>query len=275
HVIELKSNGPKKDLAALHRDMHSAITDMESHLSGFDACILPTAMHPLYDPEKELRLWDSEDSEIYAAYDRIFGCKGHGWANLQSIHINLPFSGDAEFAKLHTAIRLILPLMPAVAASSPFVQGTRGPLLDSRVHFYLQNQRRIATIIGQGIPEAVRSKAEYEDVILKPMYRDISSHDPEGLLQHEWLNSRAAIARFQRNAIEIRILDIQECLASDFAIITGFVSILQTLVAELWSRFDSQFQIPVAALRGVLDGVLAQGLNYRIEDRDYLAVFGQ
>ena len=50
---------------------------------------------------------------MYEAYDRIFDCRGHGWANLQAVHLNLPFSGDEEFGRLHAAIRLVLPIMPA------------------------------------------------------------------------------------------------------------------------------------------------------------------
>ncbi|HAL85576.1 MAG TPA: hypothetical protein DCM31_01010, partial [Deferribacteraceae bacterium] len=37
------------------------------------------------------------------------------------------------------------------------------------------------------------------------MYRDIAPYDPECILQEEWLNSRGAIARFDRKAIEIRL----------------------------------------------------------------------
>ena len=43
------------------------------------------------------------------------------------------------------------------------------------------------------------------------MYRAIDPLDTEGILQEEWLNSRAAIARFDRGAIEIRCMDTQEC----------------------------------------------------------------
>ena len=57
------------------------------------------------------------------AFDRIFSCQGHGWANLQSMHINLPFADDAEFGRLHAAIRFLLPLLPGLTASSPVMDG--------------------------------------------------------------------------------------------------------------------------------------------------------
>jgi hypothetical protein len=85
--------------------------------------LLPTGAHPLMDPFTETRLWPHEHKEIYNLYNRIFDCRGHGWSNLQSTHLNLPFSGDAEFKKLHAAIRLLLPLIPALSASTPLLDG--------------------------------------------------------------------------------------------------------------------------------------------------------
>jgi gamma-glutamyl:cysteine ligase YbdK (ATP-grasp superfamily) len=273
HVIEMKSHGPKADLQSLHQHMQTAINEMNKRLTAYDAKLLPTAMHPFFAPDDgTLKLWDHEDSEIYGAYDRIFSCKGHGWGNLQSIHINLPFDGDEEFGRLHAAVRMILPLLPAIAASSPLVEGKPGPLADSRLHYYLANQRKIASIIGDAIPEAVRSHQDYQEKILQPMYRDIAPFDPDGDLQHEWLNSRAAIARFDRNAIEIRILDIQECLTADFAIISAVASALQRLCKV--ENFEQQFQISQATLKQVLQGALQEGPGYKITDPAYLQALG-
>ena len=53
-------------------------------------------MHPWMDP-RAASLWPHEYGEVYAAYDRIFDCRRHGWANLQSVHLNLPFADEREF----------------------------------------------------------------------------------------------------------------------------------------------------------------------------------
>ena len=55
---------------------------------------MPGGAHPWMDPARETRLWPHEDNEIYEAFDRIFGCTGHGWSNLQCVHLNLPFDDD-------------------------------------------------------------------------------------------------------------------------------------------------------------------------------------
>ena len=83
------------------------------------AILLPTAMHPWMDPHTETLLWPHGNRDIYHTYNRIFNCQGHGWSNLQSVHVNLAFKGDEEFGRLHGAIRLLLPLLPALAITSP------------------------------------------------------------------------------------------------------------------------------------------------------------
>jgi gamma-glutamyl:cysteine ligase YbdK (ATP-grasp superfamily) len=131
HVIELKTNGPTASLAGLAEEFHQQVGQIDSLLSNHNARLMPTAMHPWMDPHTEFELWPHEHSSIYAAYNRIFDCHGHGWANLQSMHINLPFADDAEFGRLHAAIRLLLPILPALAASSPIVEGQKTEWLDT------------------------------------------------------------------------------------------------------------------------------------------------
>src|SRR3954462_5006799 len=95
------------------------------------------------NPDVETRLWPHDNAEIYSAYDQIFGCRSHGWANLQSMHVNLPFANDTEFARLHAAVRLVLPLLPALGASSPFAEGRAPGPLDLRLQAYRANSPSI------------------------------------------------------------------------------------------------------------------------------------
>ncbi|HEY5623468.1 MAG TPA: glutamate-cysteine ligase family protein, partial [Gammaproteobacteria bacterium] len=208
HVLEFKTNGPTVDLPGSVPDFDDHVRRANRLLGELGACLMPTAMHPWMDPHAELRLWPHEYSPVYEAFNRIFDCSGHGWANLQSAHVNLPFASDEEFGRLHSAIRLVLPLVPALAASSPIVDGRVTGTLDTRLDVYRTNTRRIPSVTGRVIPEPAMTRAEYEARILEPMYRAIAPHDPDGILRHEWLNARGAIARFDRGAIEIRVIDV-------------------------------------------------------------------
>ncbi len=229
HVIELKTNGPKKDLLDLYKEFYKIILLLNEILEDYQAILMPTAMHPFMKPQQETYLWEYDNQEIYFTYDKIFNCKGHGWSNLQSVHINLPFFDEDEFVNLHNAIRLILPLIPALSASSPFVEG-KFQYLDSRLYFYEKNQEKIPSITGKVIPEWTSSIKNYYEMILYPMYRDIKPYDEENILQEEWLNSRGAIARFERNTIEIRLMDIQECPLMDFSLILLWIKLIGYLI---------------------------------------------
>jgi len=274
HVLELKTNGPAPLLAGLADEFTRQGRQINQLLEDFNGMLMPGAMHPWMDPDLDTRLWPHGDRAIYAAYDRIFGCRGHGWSNLQSAHLNLPFADDQEFGRLHAAIRLVLPLLPALAAASPVVNGRVTGLLDNRLEMYRVNQVRIPSITGQVIPEPAFTIEAYRTMILETLYRDIAPHDPEGILQEEWLNSRGAIARFDRNAIEIRLLDVQECPQADLAIITLLVEALRELVAEACAPWTEQQLWSENALAEIFLAVLREGRAALVKDPRYLAMFG-
>ena len=191
--------------------------------------LLPSACHPFMDPA-EMQLWPYDCLDIYQTYDRIFNCKGHGWSNLQSTHLNLSFDGDEEFGELHAAIRLLLPLIPAIAASSPYLDGKYTGYRDARINVYRHNQDKVPEITGQVIPEQAYSYDEYNKMIFDKVKKAIAPYDTEHLLNHFFLNSRGAIARFDRGAIEIRLVDIQECPNADIAIAELEIATLKAIV---------------------------------------------
>jgi hypothetical protein len=97
HVVEFKTNGPAPALSSLADTFNDHISRANAYLEPMGARLMPTGMHPWMDPDKEMRLWPFEANRIYETYHRIFNCRGHGWANLQSAHLNLPFADDVEF----------------------------------------------------------------------------------------------------------------------------------------------------------------------------------
>jgi len=274
HVVEVKTNGPTADLYQASQDFHSNIEVINRILARHNAMLLPGAAHPWMDPLREMVLWPHDAHEIYALYNTIFDCRGHGWANLQSTHLNLPFAGDAEFGRLHTAIRLLLPLMPALTASSPILDGGPTGWLDSRLKVYLHNQDRLPSLTGRLIPEDVCSEREYEQRIFAPIMAAISPFDPEGIMDKYFLNARGAIARFDRGAIEIRILDIQECPLADCAIARLIIETLRELVEASWSDFAQQGQADTEMLRELFLRVIQTGGETVVEDPGYLQLFG-
>ncbi len=274
HVIEFKTTEPATDLAAMVAPFSADVQRINELLIPRHARLMPGGAHPWMEPFREMHLWPHGDREIYAAFNRIFDCRGHGWANLQSCHLNLPFQGDEEFGRLHAAIRLILPLLPALAASTPIVDGRVQSSLDFRLETYKTNSARLPLITGQVVPEPVYSEAAYRERILAPMYDAIAPFDPEGTLQDEWLNARGAIARFDRDAIEIRIIDVQECPLADLAIASLIVETLRTLVDETWTGVKEQQGWQTAPLAAILNSTIKEAEAATITDPAYLHLFG-
>ncbi|HUW51267.1 MAG TPA: glutamate-cysteine ligase family protein [Sulfuricella sp.] len=276
HLIELKNTGPESALAlkSLSSSFQAEIRHVNKILEPLNARLMPTAMHPWMNPSAETRLWPHDNTAIYRAYDRIFDCKRHGWANLQSMHLNLPFAGDNEFARLHAAIRLVLPILPALAASSPFAEGRNSGFLDYRMENYRTHQARVASTIGQVIPATAMSCAGYDSQVMQPMYREIAALDPESVLHHEWLNVRGAAPRFERSAIEIRVIDVQECPLADFAIAAAVANLVGTLYDARWTPFAEQQEIGTDALAGIMLACIRDADQADIANAAYLRLLG-
>ncbi len=273
HVVEMKTNGPTDDIDNLAALFEENVQEMNKLLEEFDTCLLPTAAHPTMDPHTETRLWQHHYSKIYALYNKIFDCKGHGWSNVQSMHINLPFFDDAEFEKLHAAVRILLPIIPGLAASSPVLDGEFTGYKDARMHYYKTNQKEIPHMTGKVIPEQVFNKADYYKTIFQPITEAIKPFDTDNILDHHFLNSRGAISRFDRNAIEIRVIDIQENPSADIAIAALIIESLKLLVSEELVSLEDQKSWHEDELYQIFDEVIKNAENTLITDKKYLAIF--
>jgi carboxylate-amine ligase len=274
HVVELKSTNPESNFNAIENGFADNIRLINSILNKWNAMLMPTAAHPLMDPMTETKLWPHDNNEVYNIYDRIFNCKGHGWSNLQSTHLNLPFYDDEEFAKLHAAIRLVLPLLPALCASSPILDGKLTGKLDTRLEYYKTNQSKIPSITGRVIPEAAFSKRNYFNSIYEKIKTDIAPYDTENILNPIWVNSRGAIPRFDRGSIEIRIMDIQECPSADMAIISLVTELIKALVNEKFASEERQMKTKTETLVSIFDQTILTGQSTLIDNTEYLSLFG-
>jgi len=227
HVIEIKNPSPVRNVSDISLSYIAEVEEINARLGSIGCMLLPTGAHPWMNSETERVLWEQEQTEIYQAYDRIFSTKGHGWANLQSSHLNISFSGSKEFGNLQRILRPLLPLIPGLCATTPFFDGSFSGYMDGRMKAYSQNQKSIPSIAGRIIPEPVFSIPAYEKEILANMYKDIQPQDPQGLLQEDWLNSRGAIPKFSRSSMEIRIIDLQAHPAYDLLIAQLLIDLLK------------------------------------------------
>jgi len=219
HVFEVKTSAPVRSLREAEEVLYEGVQRFTAVLRDeFDARLMPTGMHPWFDPARG-KLWSRSGGRVYGTYERLFNVYSHGWMNVQASHLNLPFGDERETLAMHTAAALLIPYLPAIAASTPMFGGDLQPSADSRLAWILEHQARIPESCGQLVPEYVDSFGDYRKKILAPMYAalDRLPHDASAI-RHEFFNARGAVFKFSRRAMEVRVLDTQECVKMDAAI---------------------------------------------------------
>jgi len=194
HVLEMKTP-PERSLVRAEQRLAAGVREVAAKLRDeFGWRLLPTGMHPLMRPS-QTRLWSRGGQQIYRTYARLFGIRKHGWLNVQSCQVNLPFGSPEEATAMHNAAAALIAYLPALAASSPIVEGRRGPALSSRMAFYAKNQASIPVLTGGVIPEYVDSLDDYNERIFGRIYAALDEVPGTRLIRHEWVNSRGAILR--------------------------------------------------------------------------------
>jgi gamma-glutamyl:cysteine ligase YbdK (ATP-grasp superfamily) len=274
HVIELKTSLPERTFAGVAAAFQENVRELNERLAPLGARLLPTGMHPWMDPRTETELWPFGYAEVYRAYHELFDCHRHGWANLQSVHLNLSFGDDEEFGRLHAAARLVLPLVPALAASSPLMEGRATGFLDQRLEVYRLNSARVPSMTGAVIPEPVFTREAYQREILAPLGAAVAAIEPTGTLEGEWLNARGAIARFDRDALELRLIDTQECPRADVSVAWALTCVIRALCEERWSSSTEQRAHPTQPLASLLSAAIRSGPAACVEDPAFARALG-
>ncbi|WP_420126103.1 glutamate-cysteine ligase family protein [Longimicrobium sp.] len=232
HVFEIKTQQPVRSLADAERMLAEGVQRFSAVLHAeFGARLMPTGMHPWFDPRNG-KLWTRSGLRVYTTYARLFDVRTHGWMNVHAAHLNLPMGREVDAMAMHTAAALLIPYLPALAASSPMYDGDLQPAVDGRLAWILEHQARIPESCGQLVPEYVDSFGDYRKQILAPMYRALDRLPDTGAIRHEFFNTRGAILRFARRAMEVRVLDTQECVKMDVAIAVFVRAALKHLTAR-------------------------------------------
>ena len=173
------------------------------------------------------------------------------------------------------AVRAVLPLIPALAASSPIADGRATGRLDKRLHVYRNNSSRSPAMTGEVIPEPIFDVDDYRRRVLGPIEVELERLGaPDVLRGQDCTNARGAIARFDRMAIEIRLIDAQECARADLAVAAATSELVRALVEERWSSAGALAALPSAALVEQLALAIDAGPAAPVLERRFAELFG-
>ncbi|MEM2104521.1 MAG: glutamate-cysteine ligase family protein [Candidatus Bathyarchaeia archaeon] len=264
HVIEVKPNRPFKSPKIFEKEMYNAVLTVSNFLEKhYKAYLLGTGMHPTLRLE-ETGVWPHRHRQIYEALNRIFNVKQHGWLNIQSFQLNLPYFDEAKGVLIHNLLANVCTYLPAVAASSPIYEGCFGDYVDNRLYFYMESQREIPSITGNVVPEYINSFKQYRKDVIAKYSADLAiAGANKCILNKEWVNSRGVVLRFDRKALEIRVMDEQECVKSDVALTCFIRALLRGFMVE------GEFQLqPTTLLVEDFKSVIRRGLDAEVRHPD-------
>jgi gamma-glutamyl:cysteine ligase YbdK (ATP-grasp superfamily) len=257
--MELKANEPFQSPSAFEETMQKATETLNEFLNQkFRARLLGTGMHPLLKLE-ETGIWPHRHRKIYEEYGKIFNLKQHGWLNIQSFHLNLPYATEKDGINLHNWLSELCAYVPAISAASPFYEGRGGEAVDNRLLFYQINQKQVPSITGDVVPEYTSSLKGYREEVIGRYSRELAKAGADKtLLFKEWVNSRGVIFRFDRVALELRVMDEQECIKSDVALSCFVRAVLRGLLA------NNEELSPHPLLVKDFNAIRAKGLNAEV-----------
>jgi gamma-glutamyl:cysteine ligase YbdK (ATP-grasp superfamily) len=232
HVMEIKANQPFKTPSEFEETMQTAVSTLSQIVQKHGAMLLGTGMHPVLKLQ-DTGIWPHYHKKIYQQYGKVFNLNQHGWLNIQSFHLNLPFQKESDAIQTHNQLSNLCAYLPAISASSPIYEGKTGPDSDNRLQFYRVNQKEVPSISGEVIPEYVSSLGQYKRDVIDRYSQDLAKAGADKTLLHrEWVNSRGVIFRFDRSALEVRVMDEQECIKSDVALACFVRASLRALIAS-------------------------------------------
>ena len=273
-VIALSPARPVRALSTAIRKINTEVRVINEALAPQGAMLVPCAAHPFMDPAQETVLWPLDGSEVYAAYDRVVGVRQHGWSNSIGQTLELPFATDDEFTKLHAAVRMVLPLIPALCAASPVLDGAVTGLHCSRLDAWSRRAERLAVLSGPLIPEAVFSQEDYYREIYAPTGQALARADKQRVLDHLAANARLAAPRFDDGVLVIRAIDAQESVSAGLALAELILAVIKTMAQGRWVSSYLQRAWGGSELNAVLQRTMKDGMRAVINDKDYLLMFG-
>jgi len=273
HILRMRTAQPVANLNTLDNAYADDLRQLALTLETYNAMVVPGGMHPILDPFHETHV-SHPKNERERLYQELFGCAGHAWVNQCQTKVEIPFPDDEAFGRLHAAVRIVLPIIPALSAASPLVEGRCNGMRDNRLRYLRTRYMNFPSVSGKLIPEPVFSEKRYREQIYGAIAKELIGTGMEGRIEAEELNNRAAIPHFDRKTIEIRIMEPQECPAAEMAIIKLITELIRALVEERFISFEEQTEARMEILCGILADTIEQGGKAEVFSSEYLSFFG-
>ena len=267
--MRLSTDRSEKDITAAGARLWQAVKQCNDLLlERSDAMLLPGGSYP-YTPIDERGSLSGAGEEQRSAPVR----SGQSWTSGTTLEI--PFADDPGFGRLHTAVRMVLPLLPALTASSPFSGGLRSTALSARTASRISGHPAIPQLTGSFIPELALDQADYYRIVLEPIALALADQGLSDRMDYHTVNARAAVPLFDRATLAVDLMDTQECASMDAAVAEMTAAVVQAMKNGRWVSNYLQRAWHESDLLGILNEVVTMGREAVIDNRDFLLMFGK
>ena len=274
HMIRMATTRPEHNLNGVDFGIADEVRAANLLLAQHKACLMPGGIHPLAAAHK---LRYDQPTAGQRMFSRYFSCTGHGWVNTCSALVDVPLTDDESFARLSAAVRIVLPLIPALTASSPLLEGKATGRRTNRLELDRLRFTARPQLYGNLIPEAVFTEQRYRETvfaeILAAFLKPGETSEQNELLP-ERLNRRGAVPLFSEKAMQIRLADPQECAAADMAVFKLVIEVLRAMEQERFCSFEEQVRAQIGDLTGILRDGAEKGMQAEVISSQYLSFFG-
>ncbi len=237
------------------------------------ARLLPTGMHP-WMPATKAEAWPHGDAAGDKAVVSLFGKARHGHCNQHALRLSIPFANELEFERLFGALRFLMPLMPALSASSPFAEGKRGPALSCRVAARRDLFASDIEFADKLVPKASTCFEQYRNEVTAPLESALESRGLLAALDPLQVCAHGITADFDTGFVHVEILDMQECMQANIAVCAAIGAMVMLVQSEEHAALTTLGHWPRARLGELLEQSLVDGGRAVFRDSEFSRTLG-
>ena len=264
YIVKFSAQISRANIREAEKILHNQILEANRMLEEFNAVLYASAVYPLPGS-------GSAKKSCSSCSDRpedIRNLIENSVFNYHYMKLYLHFNNEEEFFRLHTAVRLIMPLLPALTSGSPVIGNCETEVQDSGLEIFRHKLSRKGKACGSIIPRPVRNRKEYEESLNQCLNCDSSGKD--AALVDE---CKALTADFEKGMLGVSIFDMQESPHVDFAVVR-FVTYVLELIVNCRCGAERQASVSNDELLKIFDNITKDGLKGIADNEKYLKLLG-
>ncbi|HRH36867.1 MAG TPA: glutamate-cysteine ligase family protein [Flavobacteriales bacterium] len=252
------------------RKLNGRTAQWDATLAARNSMLLSGGAQPFNVKSKDAQGEGNLPKEV----GHLFDLQHNGWWNDRALRLDFRFNRADEFAKLHAAVRVLLPILPGLTAASPVLNGRVTGQQSSRIQSRTAARAHIPELCGPLIPEPVFDQDDHDRTITVPIAQAISTLAPRSSFDPVELNARMATTHFDQGRLSIHAIDAQESSTANMAVAEFIIAVIKAMVSGRWVSSYLQRAWGSDDLRAILLLNAEQGGDAVIEHSDYLLMFG-